>query len=87
MIAYWILYSAREVSCFVDQGFFYGLYPMEDNYRLGTNEKAVDITIAFCQLGRENKVDYNYCGTNDWTLSGAIITTEMAEIQVLVVVV
>lgn len=49
------LWSARELSCFVDQGFFNGLRSIDDNYRPDAKEEAVDITVAFGQLGIEMK--------------------------------
>lgn len=57
MIDHLVLWSAREVSSFVDQGFFQGLQPIDNDCWPGTNENAVDVSIAFGQLRAETQ----YC--------------------------
>lgn len=53
MINHEVLWSAREIRSFVDQGFFQRLQPIDDDRRPGTNEKAEDVTIALGQLGTQ----------------------------------
>lgn len=64
MIDHKVFWSAREGRSIVDQGFFQGMQPTDDNCRPGSNEQAVDITILFGQL--ETKTQF-YWDLDDLT--------------------
>ena len=84
MINQHALWSASEVSSFVDQSFFQGLLPIDEDHRPGTEENAVYVTIALGQLGTETQKNRSTgTETGDYSVqSSATVMTYYGQVYI-----